>query len=435
MITFKFLPSNLRFSLCTIVLCSIAINAKGQSWKSESGGNAFDGEYVTAFIQGKSTSTTYKSPLIVLNKYEGKELNFYLAGAGYFQEGTGVSIQWIFDNDKNKMFSTYGWSYSADGKSLFLSDFNHPTYLTTKMNATAFLKYFKEGSTVDIRISDDYSKVDLSFSLSGFTKATNQIITPEVIDSSSSQFFTDAERRDSLLLEHITFLTEKVAFAKVAFGLTDDAIEEFTEALERELGLYVYNLQPEKEILFDSIYAVPHTGSFGWDKKDVYIYSYNYDGSTEKIGLWYEIEKTSAIISDYEKKQEALAKSENAAKSRIYKLLSPLNTKDSDLKSYDKFNEYERHMSLKDEVYKFILDKSENFMGEKNFNLESIQSITVDLSSTHKWLVCCCNITVRLTNGEELKTFVILNDQLNKTILKSIGHQGGDSILVTIHQE
>ena len=435
MITFKFLPSNLRLSLYTIVLCSIALTARGQSWKSESGGNAFDGEYVTAFIQGKSTSTTYKTPLIVLNKYEGKEINFYLAGAGYFQEGTGVSIKWIFDDDKNKMFSTYDWSYSADGKSLFISEINHPTYLTTKMNAAAFLKYFKEGNNLDIRISDDYSKVDLSFSLSGFTKATNQIITSESIDSSNSQFFIDAERRDSLLLEKITLLAEKVAYAKVKFGLTDRASDDFTKELERKFGLETYNFQPEKEILFDSIYAVPHTSVLRWNKKEVYIYSYKYDGSAEKIGLWYDIETTSPIISDYEKKQDALAKSENDAKSRIYKLLSPFNTKATDIKSYDKFNRYERHMSLKDEVYKFILDEYEDFMGEKNFNLESIQSITVDLSSTHKWSVATCNITVRLTNGEELKTFVILNDQLNKTILKSIGHQGGDSILVTIHQE
>jgi hypothetical protein len=427
---FKFLPGHLRHTFYTIAFCSIALTALGQGWKSEIGGNAFDGEYITAFVQGKSTSSSYKAPLIVLNKFEGSQINFYLAGAGYFQEGTGVSIQWIFDGDKDKMFSTYDWSYSADGKSLFIEEINHPTYLTTKMNVEAFLKYFQECKTLDIRISNNYSKVDLSFSLSGFTKASSQIITTESIDSLHSQFFVDAERRDSLLLKKIEFMAAIAANAKVKYGLTDRAYDDFTKELERKLGLETYNLLPEKEILFDSIYAVPDSSVLGWDKKKVEIYSFNRDGSNERIGLWYDIETTSSIISEYEKKQEAFAKRENDIKSKIYKSLNPLNTRDSDLKSFEKFNEYERHMSLKDEVYKFILDEYEGPFGKKNFNLKKIQSVKVDLSSSSKWNVTSCNISLFLTNGESRKTFVILDDPINKVVLKTIGHQGGDSIQI-----
>lgn len=430
MYTFKLFPRHFLFSLFTIFFCSTTLTVRGQSWKSETGGNAFDGEYVTAYIQGKSTSTTYKAPLIVLNKYDGKEMNFYLAGAGYFQEGTGVTIQWIFDNDKEKMFSTYDWSYSADGKSLFIAQINHPKYLTTKMNEVAFLKYFQECNKVDVRISDNYSKVDLSFSLSGFTRATRKIISTEKINSSYSQFFIDAEYRDSLILEKINLLTEIAAYAKVRFGLTDGAYDDFTKELERNLGLETYNLRPEKEVLFDSIFAVPYSFSSRWDKENIEIFSFNYDGKEERIGWKYEIKTTSPLITEYEEEQAALARSEIEAKSKIYMSLSPFNTRETDLKFSDEFNKYQSHMSLKDEVYKFILDEYEGLLGSKEFNLEDIKSVTVDLSNSSKWKVSSCNISIGLANGELLKTFVILDDPLKKPTLKSMGHQGGDSIVV-----
>jgi len=51
----------------------------GQSWKSSEGGNAFDGKYKTSSVKGKGDNFPYNSPTMVINKFEGEDLNFYIS--------------------------------------------------------------------------------------------------------------------------------------------------------------------------------------------------------------------------------------------------------------------------------------------------------------------------------------------------------------------
>ena len=84
------------------LLITLALTA--QSWTFSEGGDAFDGKYKTSSVIGKGTNYPYTKPSLVINKFEGEEnINFYISGGGYFQEKTGISVLWVFDNEPNKI--------------------------------------------------------------------------------------------------------------------------------------------------------------------------------------------------------------------------------------------------------------------------------------------------------------------------------------------
>ena len=97
-----------------------------QTWSFSEGGNAFDGQYKTASIIGTGNNYPYTKPVLVVNRFNGDAINFYISSAGYFQEQTGIGVYWSFDNEPDVLYSTYDWSISSDGKTLFFSEFNDP---------------------------------------------------------------------------------------------------------------------------------------------------------------------------------------------------------------------------------------------------------------------------------------------------------------------
>ena len=70
--------------LFILFLCAIT-NLHSQSWGFKSGGNAFDGKYRTAYVQGSGTDFPYNKPLLTINLFNDDLLNFYITSAGYFQ--------------------------------------------------------------------------------------------------------------------------------------------------------------------------------------------------------------------------------------------------------------------------------------------------------------------------------------------------------------
>ena len=109
-----------------LLLLLIPILSFGQTWKFSEGGSAFDGKYKTSSITGTGTNFPYTSPTLVVNKFDGEDINFYISNGGFFQEKTGISVLWVFDNEPNTIYSTYDWSISSDGKILFFLEFNNP---------------------------------------------------------------------------------------------------------------------------------------------------------------------------------------------------------------------------------------------------------------------------------------------------------------------
>ena len=104
----------------SILFFYIQTNVSAQSWKYENGGDAFDGKYKTSFVKGNGSNYPYNKPVLAINKFDkDSQINFYISSAGYFQEDTGVKILWVFNTEPNVIYSTYDWSYSSDGKTIF----------------------------------------------------------------------------------------------------------------------------------------------------------------------------------------------------------------------------------------------------------------------------------------------------------------------------
>ena len=76
----------------------ISFASFGQTWKYSEGGNTFDGKYKTSIVTGVGNNFPYTKPSIVINRFEGKSINFYISDGGFFQAGTGIRVLWVFDN-------------------------------------------------------------------------------------------------------------------------------------------------------------------------------------------------------------------------------------------------------------------------------------------------------------------------------------------------
>ena len=159
----------------------ISFASFGQTWKYSEGGDAFDGKYKTSVVTGVGTNFPYNKPSIVINKFEGKSINFYISDGGYFQDGTGIKVLWVFDNEPDIIYSTYDYSISNDGKILFFSEFNNPDG-AGKLKPIDIIEKLTLANKVTVRMSDDYGSNDIVFSLSGSTRAINFVI-PKKIDS------------------------------------------------------------------------------------------------------------------------------------------------------------------------------------------------------------------------------------------------------------
>ena len=161
--------------LSILFLCTTT-NVSAQSWKYENGGDAFDGKYKTSFIKGLGREFPYNKPILAINKFDkNSSINFYISSAGYFQEDTGVKILWVFNTEPNVIYSTYDWSYSSDGKIIFFKEFNDPNS-DNKISRYEFIEKLKLASKVSVRISNKYGSNDLTFSLSGSTKAIDFVL-------------------------------------------------------------------------------------------------------------------------------------------------------------------------------------------------------------------------------------------------------------------
>ena len=158
--------------LLLILLCLPMIGF-GQSWTFNSGGNDFDGKYKTSSVVGTGTDYPYDSPRLVINFFEDTEqINFYIADAGYFSSSSNTSVQLSFSNEKGTIYKSNSLSYSSDRKSVFLGDYFSPN----NIKRFEIFQKLMAASYVNIRISNDYGKNDLKFSLKGSSRAIKFVI-------------------------------------------------------------------------------------------------------------------------------------------------------------------------------------------------------------------------------------------------------------------
>ena len=53
-----------------LLFLTFSLNSFTQSWKYNSGGNAFDGKYKVAYVIGKCSDFPYNNPVLTINNFE-----------------------------------------------------------------------------------------------------------------------------------------------------------------------------------------------------------------------------------------------------------------------------------------------------------------------------------------------------------------------------
>jgi len=269
-------------------------NIKAQSWKYENGGDAFDGKYKTSFVKGSGSKFPYNDPILAINKYDNSPaVNFYISSAGYFQENTSVKILWVFNTEPDVIYSTYDWSYSSDGKTLFFVKFNDPNS-DNKISKYEFMEKLKSASRVSVRISDKYGTNTLTFSLSGSTKAIDFVL-PNLND-----LISDVESKRKIKNEFKE--VKKTELNRLLEILKNQKISESSMSIlknqiETDLGIGLLGLEGTGET-YTSIKLSPYKQkgmfeSYGY----VNVFYVLEDGTEKEIYGSFKVDKDSPLFN------------------------------------------------------------------------------------------------------------------------------------------
>ena len=413
--------------LCTLALFT-SFASFGQTWKYSEGGNAFDGKYKTSIVTGVGTNFPYTKPSIVINKFEGKAINFYISGGGYFQDGTGIKVLWVFDNEPDILYSTYDYSISSDGKILFFSEFNNPDG-AGKLKPIDIIEKLTLANKVTLRMSDDYGSNDIVFSLSGSSKAINFVIPKEerqqMIDSGLTERNAlavvegkkaEAEGKNQLILDD---LMKKANEEK----LTSSSLSTIKSSFEKDLGLSYYSGMGTgknyKSILVEGKIGDAMFESYGY----VDVFYVLEDGSKEEIyGSW-TVEMDAPV---FDKMKEEKAKEElELANKKAKEELELADKLEKDNKQFDSLlSKYQR-----DDIISFLREEvtKESKKYSKEFNIQDIESIKITLSDFKYKKYWNCKVDILLNNGttKVIDNTYIYDLELSNKDLKAIGGKGG----------
>ncbi len=380
-------------------LFTISLISFGQTWQYSEGGNAFDGKYKTSIVTGVGSTFPYEKPSLVVNKFEGESINFYITDAGYFQENTGVSVLWVFDNEPEKVYSTYNFSISNDGKILFFLEFNNPDG-SGKLKPVDIIEKLTIGNEVTLRVSDDYGSNDIIFSLRGSSKAINFVIPKEerqiMLDEGLTErkALAEVEAKNQLILDG---LMKKATEEKIS----STSLSSLKSQFEKDLGLSYYSgMQTGKKyksILVDAGLDDSMFTSYGY----VDIFYILDDGSKDKIlGTW-TVEMDAPIFSRLKDEYEA-------DNSHLENILS-------------KYERVEIIDYLKREVSKLSKKYS------KEFDVLDVESVKITLSDYRFKKFWNCKVEIILNDGTErvIDNARVYDLEISKKELKSLGGQMG----------
>ena len=390
-------------TLLSLSALLITLTLTAQSWTFSKGGNAFDGTYKTSSIVGKGTEFPYKTPSLVINKFDNDEqINFYLNGAGYHQDDTGLSIKWVFDNEPQTIYSSYSWSLSEDGKIIFFNRFNNPKEKSTKLEDIDIIEKLTKANKVSIRVSDDYGSNDLVFSLSGSTKAISFVLPKS---ERENLLAAASKRRDEALSE---VNNRKVLYESILSKLDKEMFEErslrkLKEEISDDFGFGQYSFSTVDDVV--DIEVIGDGVSFKYQRK-VEVSYIKKDGSKKGIyGNWYVLEDAPVFERVKEEEAKKAEKEENDKQHLM-----------SFLKKYQRADII-THLAKK------VLEKANRYNG---FSLSSIKEIKIVLSGFKYGYFWDCKINIYLEDGSLQtvdNTYIYSSGkvEIRKNELKAIG--------------
>ena len=156
----------------------------GQVWVFEEGGNPFDGQYRTAQITANNGEFPYHESKLVVNIFNNKKVNVYITDGGYFNSTSSLSVLWAFDNEPNVIYSSRYNSISEEGKTIFFEGiYTSDPY--KEYNKFDLIEKLKSSSKATVRLKDAYGRNDISYSLSGSSKAIGFVFKDFIFNQNS----------------------------------------------------------------------------------------------------------------------------------------------------------------------------------------------------------------------------------------------------------
>ena len=405
----------------SVLFLYIQINVSAQSWKYENGGDAFDGKYKTSFVKGTGSNYPYNKPILAINKYDtSTAVNFYISSAGYFQEGTDVNIMWVFNTEPDVIYSTYDWSYSSDGKTIFLREFNDPKS-DNKISKYEFMKKLKSASKVSARISDKYGTNTLTFSLSGSTKAIDFVL-PNLND-----LISDVESKRKIKNEFKE--VKKTELNRLLEILKNQKISESSMSIlknqiETDLGIGLLGLEGTGET-YTSIKLSPYKQkgmfeSYGY----VNVFYVLEDGTEKEIYGSFKVDKDSPLFKKIEEEKilkEKQQKEEELLREKQQKIRNENIKRENEIlnKLLVKYKIYD----LKKEIFGAVM--SEKFLltnSTESWEINKIQKVSVIISNFKFKKYWSMDVIIRLNDNKKIiRNVMIAHLKLTKKQLKSIG--------------
>lgn len=393
---------NLLFTIALLV----SFNSFGQTWKYSEGGNAFDGKYKTSVVTGVGTKFPYKNPSLVINRFEGKPINFYITEGGFFQEKTGISVLWVFDSEPDKLYSTYDFSISPDGKILFFTEFNNPDG-SGKLKPVDIIEKLTLANKVTIRMSDDYGSNDIIFSLRGSTKAINFVIPKkerqQMLDSGLAErnLLSEVEGKNQLILDALMNKATEEKF-------TSSSLSSLKSRFEQDLGMG-YNSgfgtgteKKYKSILLEGELSDSMFSSYGY----VDVFYILDDDSKEKIyGSW-TVEMDAPIFVRLKKEELAKKEEKEKEKERISLILEKYSNE-----------------QLKQDIIKTISRFSrKGYSKQGQFEFSDVKGIMITIGGYKYKKFWDCALEIQLTNNKVINTKISISSlEITKKMLKSMG--------------
>lgn len=407
--------------LSILFLCT-QTNIKAQSWKYENGGDAFDGEYKTSFVKGIGSNYPYNKPVLAINKFDkDSQINFYISSAGYFQEDTGVKILWVFNTEPNVIYSTYDWSYSSDRKILFFKEFNDPNS-DNKISKYEFIEKLKLASKVSVRISDKYGSNDLTFSLSGSTKAINFVLPN--LKYLISEVESERQIKNKFKEEKKIELNKLLEILKTQ-KISESYMSTLKNQIENDLGIGFLGQEGGTGETYTTIKLYPY-------KQKGMFESYGYvnlfyvleDGTEKEIDGSYKVDKDSPLFKKIEEEKalkEKQQKEEKLLREKQQKIINENIKRDNEI--LNKLLVKYKLDALKKEIFDAVM--SEQYLltnSNKPWEINKIQKVSVIISNFKYKKYWSMDVIIRLNdNNKIIRNVMIAHLKLTKKQFKSIG--------------
>jgi len=164
-LSFLYLEKTIMKKLLFILLfTSISYS---QSWKYSTFESDFDGSYKLARVYGTGGEFPYKNPDLVVLRYSTGSINIYISDAGY-SGCDNKKVKFKFNND-DEIYTTSSVGGGANNDSWFINSMND-------ISERQLLEKFTKHNSVSVRLISNCSSKDYKFSLSGSTKALNNVL-------------------------------------------------------------------------------------------------------------------------------------------------------------------------------------------------------------------------------------------------------------------